>query len=703
MHKVETDLFGKTLSLEAGSLAKQAGGSVVVRLGDTMVLVTATMAKSAREGIDFFPLTVDYREKAYAAGKVPGGYFKREARPADRETLNCRLIDRPLRPLFPDGFKNETQIVCLVISHDQVNNPDVIALTGASTALMISDIPFNTPVAGARIGRKNGEFILNPSNKELEESELNLVMAGTQDGIVMVEAGANELSEEIMMDGLEFGHEQIKKMIDLQLELKAKISKEKITVVAEEFDSELVSKADEKFRAPLAEALKIHSKHERQDTIDKLTDDIISELNPDEDGDLKGALKTILHDVEKDVVRKQILNEKVRIDGRGLSDIRPISCQVGYVARAHGSGIFTRGETQALVVSTLGTGQDEQRIETLEGTVNKSFMLHYNFPAFCTGEVKFIGSPGRREIGHGMLAERALVPILPTKESFPYTIRIVSEVLESNGSSSMASVCGGSLALMDAGVPIKAPVAGIAMGLIKDGDQVAVLSDILGSEDHLGDMDFKVTGTEEGITALQMDIKIKGLDKSIMESAMKQAKEGRLHILGEMQKSLSTPRDNLSKFAPRILTMQISTDKIKDVIGPGGKVIRSIIEKTGVAIDINDSGIVSIASSNEEDANEAVNMIEGLVQEVEVGKIYLGKVKKIMDFGAFVEIFPGTDGLVHISQICDRRINKVDDEIQEGDEITVKVLDVDRNGRVKLSRKEALRESAVAGQQQPAE
>jgi polyribonucleotide nucleotidyltransferase len=703
MHKVETDLFGKTLSLEAGTLAKQAGGSVVVRLGDTMVLVTATMAKSAREGIDFFPLTVDYREKAYAAGKVPGGYFKREARPADRETLNCRLIDRPLRPLFPDGFRNETQVVCFVISHDQVNNPDVIALTGASTALMISDIPFNTPVAGARIGRKNGEFILNPSNKELEDSELNLVMAGTQDGIVMVEAGANELSEEIMMDGLEFGHEQIKKMIDLQLELKAKISKEKITVVAEEFDAELVSKADEKFRAPLAEALKIHSKHERQDTIDKLTDDIITELNPDEDGDLKGTLKTILHDVEKDVVRKQILNEKVRIDGRGLSDIRPISCQVGYVARAHGSGIFTRGETQALVVSTLGTGQDEQRIETLEGTVNKSFMLHYNFPAFCTGEVKFIGSPGRREIGHGMLAERALVPILPTKESFPYTIRIVSEVLESNGSSSMASVCGGSLALMDAGVPIKAPVAGIAMGLIKDGDQVAVLSDILGSEDHLGDMDFKVTGTEEGITALQMDIKIKGLDKSIMESAMKQAKEGRLHILGEMQKSLSTPRDNLSKFAPRILTMQISTDKIKDVIGPGGKVIRSIIEKTGVAIDINDSGIVSIASSNEEDANEAVNMIEGLVQEVEVGKIYLGKVKKIMDFGAFVEIFPGTDGLVHISQICDRRINKVDDEIQEGDEITVKVLDVDRNGRVKLSRKEALRESAVASQPPPAE
>ncbi len=703
MHKVETDLFGKTLSLEAGSLAKQAGGSVIVRLGDTMVLVTATMAKSPREGIDFFPLTVDYREKSYAAGKVPGGYFKREARPADRETLNCRLIDRPLRPLFPDGFVNETQIICLVISHDQVNNPDVIALTGASAALMISDIPFNTPVAGARVGRINGEFVLNPSNKELEDSDLNLVMAGTQDGIVMVEAGANELSEEIMMDALEFGHEQIKKMIDLQLQLKEKISKEKISVEVEEFDSELVSKADEKFRGPLAEALKILGKHDRQEAIDKLTEEVVGELNPEGDDDLKGSIKTILHDIEKDVVRKQILNDKVRIDGRGLSDIRPISCNVGYVPRAHGSGIFTRGETQALVVSTLGTGQDEQKIETLEGTVNKSFMLHYNFPAFCTGEVKFIGSPGRREIGHGMLAERALVPILPSKETFPYTIRIVSEILESNGSSSMASVCGGSLALMDAGVPIKAPVAGIAMGLIKEGDQVAVLSDILGSEDHLGDMDFKVTGTEEGITALQMDIKIKGLDKNIMESAMKQAKEGRLHILGEMQKALSTPRDNLSKFAPRILTMQISTDKIKDVIGPGGKVIRSIIEKTSVAIDINDSGIVSIASSNEEDANKAVTMIEGLVQEVEVGKIYLGKVKKIMDFGAFVEIFPGTDGLVHISQICDRRINKVDDEIQEGDEITVKVLDVDRNGRVKLSRKEALRETAISGQQPDAE
>ena len=626
MEKVEIDIDGKLISIEAGDLARQAGGAVIVRQGDTMLLVTATMAGQAREGIDFFPLTVDYREKTYAAGKIPGNFFRREARPGDIETLTCRLIDRPIRPLFPKAFKNETQVVALVISHDQTNPPDVNAITGASAALMISDIPFETPIAGARISRVDGKLIFNPTYEDTANSDLNLVMAGTADGIVMVEAGANEASEDDMMAALEFGHERIKQLIEIQIKLRGLLGKEKLVVKAPQVDEELKSKIHEKTAAKLTEAMQISGKHERSDTIKQIREDFKAELSPEELEEKAGAIKELFHDLEKDIVRNLVLDKHYRVDGRGLADVRPITIQVGYLPRVHGSAVFTRGETQALVSTTLGTASDEQRIDSLEYKGTKSFFLHYNFPAFCTGEVKFLSGPGRREIGHGMLAERSLIPILPDKDKFPYTIRIVSEILESNGSSSMASVCGGSLSLMDAGVPIKAPVAGIAMGMIKDGDRVAILSDILGSEDHLGDMDFKVTGTLKGINALQMDIKIGGLSHDLMAKALEQAKEGRLHILGEMDKALQSPREEMSQYAPRIVTITVPKDKIRDVIGPGGKVIREIIDKTGVSIDINDDGVVSIASTDEDSAKRAVEFVQNLVQEVEIGKIYLGKV-----------------------------------------------------------------------------
>lgn len=695
-HKVEIDLDGKILSLESGWLAKQANGCVVVRYGDTMVLVSATMASSPREGIDFFPLTVDYREKTYAAGRIPGGYLKREARPGDLETLTCRLIDRPIRPMFPKEFRNETQIVCLVISHDQENSPDVNAISGASAALLVSDIPFENPVAGVRVGRKDGNFIINPTYEETQASDLSLVMAGTADAIVMVEAGANELSEEVMMNALEFGHGHIKNIVAGQIKLRELMGKDKAPVAAEEVDADLTKKVTDLIKPGLTDAMRIAGKQERLDAIAAVKETMTSQCNPEGDEDLKGTLKEIFHDVEKNSMRSMILDDKKRIDGRDLNEVRPITIQVGYLPRVHGSSVFTRGETQALVTTTLGTSSDEQRMDNLEFKGTKSFLLHYNFPAFCTGEVRFLSGPGRREIGHGMLAERSLIPMLPDKETFPYTIRIVSEILESNGSSSMASVCGGSLAMMDAGVPIKAPVAGIAMGLIKEDDRVAILSDILGTEDHLGDMDFKVAGTRNGITALQMDIKIKGLAKEVMETALAQAKEGRMHILDEMDKALDTTRPEMSKYAPRITTIKVPVDKIRDVIGPGGKVIRDIIDRTGVQIDINDDGVVNIASHDQAASDSAIKIIKDLVQDVEVGKIYMGTVKKIMDFGAFVEILPGTDGLVHISQICERRIKKVSDEIHEGDEIVVKVIDVDRNGKVKLSRKEAMRDEAAA-------
>ncbi|MCH2295703.1 MAG: polyribonucleotide nucleotidyltransferase, partial [SAR324 cluster bacterium] len=683
---------GTTISLDAGDLARQAGGAVVARQGDTMVLVAATMASSAREGVDFFPLTVDYREKTYAAGKIPGSFFKREARPGELETLICRLIDRPIRPLFPKEFKNETQVVAMVVSHDGENPPDVNAITGASAALMISDIPFENPVAGARISRVDGKLIFNPNYEETANSDLNLIMAGTADGIVMVESGASEVSEDEMMEALDFGHERIKKVIDIQIKLRELLGKEKLVVEPAPVNEELKTSINSKAAEKLVTACQIPGKHERGDAVKQIQEDLLAELNPDEDEQISVDIKDLFHDLEKTIVRNLVLDKQYRVDGRGLSDVRPISIMTGYLPRVHGSAIFTRGETQALVTATLGTSADEQKMDSLEFKGSKSFLLHYNFPSFCTGEVKFISGPGRREIGHGMLAERSLVPVLPGKDQFPYTIRIVSEILESNGSSSMASVCGGSLSMMDAGIPIKAPVAGIAMGLIKEGNRVAILSDILGSEDHLGDMDFKVAGTANGITALQMDIKITGLDRDLMKTALQQAKEGRLHILGEMSKALSTPREEINKHAPRIVTLTVPKEKIRDVIGPGGKVIREIIDKTGVSIDINDDGLVSIASADAEAARKAVEFVENLTQEVEVGRIYLGKVKKIVDFGAFVEIFPGTDGLVHISQICDRRIKNVSDEIQEGDEIKVKVIDVDQQGKVKLSRKEALKE-----------
>ena len=696
MEKVEIDIDGKIISIEAGDLARQAGGTVIIRQGDTMVLVAATMAGKPREGIDFFPLTVDYREKTYAAGKIPGSFFRREARPGELETLICRLIDRPIRPLFPKEFKNETQVVAMVVSHDGENPPDVNAITGASAALMISDIPFENPVAGARISRVDGKLIFNPNYEETAISDLNLIMAGTADGIVMVESGANEVSEDDMMEALDFGHERIKKVIGIQIKLRELLGKEKLVVETAPVNEELKTAIDSKAAEKLNAACQIAGKHERGDAVKQIQNDLCAELNPDEDDNIKGEIKDIFHDLEKTVVRNLVLDKQYRVDGRGLADVRPISIMTGYLPRVHGSAVFTRGETQALVATTLGTSSDEQRMDSLEFKGSKSFMLHYNFPAFCTGEVKFISGPGRREIGHGMLAERSLIPVLPSKDDFPYTIRIVSEILESNGSSSMASVCGGALSMMDAGIPIKAPVAGIAMGLIKDGERVAILSDILGSEDHLGDMDFKVAGTANGITALQMDIKITGLDRDLMKTALQQAKEGRLHILGEMNKALSTHRDEINQHAPRIVTLTVPKDKIRDVIGPGGKVIREIIDKTGVSIDINDDGLVSIASSDAEAAAKAVEFVENLTQEVEVGRIYLGKVKKIVDFGAFVEIFPGTDGLVHISQICDRRIKNVSDEIQEGDEIKVKVIDVDQQGKVKLSRKEALKDGLEA-------
>ncbi|MCF8720232.1 polyribonucleotide nucleotidyltransferase [Nitrospina gracilis] len=695
--KVETVLDGKTLSLEAGWLAKQANGSVVVRQGDTMVLVTATMAASAREGIDFFPLTVDFRERTYAAGRFPGGFLKREARPSDPETLVCRLIDRPIRPMFEDNFKNETQVVCFVISHDQENPADVAAITGASAALLISDIPFHTPVAGARVARdKEGKFLINPTLEQMAESDLNLVMAGTADAITMVEAGAQELDEATMIEALAFGHEHIKEIVKIQVELREMLGKEKAKVEVPEVNTELQDKIVAFLTPGMEKAMQIPGKQDRQDAIDQLKESMKEQFNPEADPDLEAEIKGHFKKVEKEVMRRQTLETQTRVDGRKPDEIRPITCQTGFLPRAHGSSIFTRGETQALVTTTLGTSSDEQRMDTLDFRGSKSFLLHYNFPAFCTGEVKFISGPGRREIGHGMLAERGLAPMLPSRDDFPYTIRIVSDILESNGSSSMASVCGGSLSLMDAGVPVKKAVAGIAMGLIKEQDHIAILSDITGTEDHLGDMDFKVVGTDAGITALQMDIKIDGLTKELMAQALEQARAGRLFILGEMAKALEAPRPQMSKYAPRITTITVPVDKIRDVIGPGGKVIRDIIDKTGVQIDINDSGLVTIASADEAAAEKAIGIIQNLVQDVEVGKIYMGKVKKIMDFGAFVEIFPGTDGLVHISQICDRRIKRVSDEISEGDEIVVKVIDVDRNGKVKLSRKEAMRDEAEA-------
>jgi len=689
---VETEIGGKRVILETGIMAKQANGSIVVRYGDTVVLATAVASKVERENVDFLPLTVDYQEKAYSAGKIPGGFFKREGRQTEKEILTSRLIDRPLRPLFPDGYYFDTQIIASVMSLGDESASDLMAMIASSAAVAISDIPFNGPIGAVRVGYIDGKFCINPGYKEIVASTLNLVVAGTADAIMMVEGGASELSEDQMLVALETAHKEIKKIVALQLELVAKVGKKKRVVKSVEIDKGLQSQVATLAMDRLRSSIVIPDKMERQKTLDVLLDEIKQKLKKEDDPMRGRQIATIFFNIEKDEVRKIILEKNTRADGRKPDQIRPISSLVGLLPRTHGSALFTRGETQALVVTTLGTSEDEQRIDSLEGEYFKTFMLHYNFPPFSVGETKPLRGPGRREVGHGALAERALKAMIPTKLEFPYTIRIVSDILESNGSSSMATVCGGTLALMDAGVPIKAPVAGIAMGLIKEGNKVIVLSDILGLEDHLGDMDFKVTGTSKGITALQMDMKIEGITIDVMRSALQQAKEGRLHILGTMLETLSVPRKELNPFAPRIITMQINPDKIKDVIGSGGKVIRSIVEQTGAKIDIEDSGVINIASSDEAAANKAKEIIRGIVQDAEVGKLYMGKVRKIMDFGAFVEIFPGTDGLLHISQISEHRLEKVTDELKEGDEVLVKVLEIDRQGKIRLSRKEAMRE-----------
>jgi polyribonucleotide nucleotidyltransferase len=688
-HSVQAELGGRTVTITTGKMAKQANGAVVVSCGDTMVLVTAVAAKSAKEGQDFFPLTVNYQEKAYAGGKIPGGFFKREGRPSDNETLTCRLIDRPIRPLFPENFLNDTQIMATVVSADKDNDPGILSMIGASAALEVSDIPFFGPIAGVKVGRVNGEFIANPSAEQLEQSDLEIVVAASRDAICMVEGGAAEVSEEVMLEAVFFGQASIQKILDAQTELRTKagVSKREIQPVV--VDEEFKGRVKELAYASMKEAVRIKSKMDRHNRIDAIRDEVIAALSESYEGREK-AIKGFLGDFEYELVREHIIKDGERIDGRDTKTIRPISTEVNLLPRAHGSALFTRGETQALVAATLGTSIDEQRIDSLYGESKKRFILHYNFPPFSVGETSFRLAPGRREIGHGALAERALERVIPKHDDFPYTIRIVSDTLESNGSSSMATVCGGSLSMMDAGIPITSPVAGIAMGLIKEGEDVAILSDILGDEDHLGDMDFKVAGTANGVTALQMDIKITGVTKEIMKTALAQAREGRLHILGKMTESISTPRTELSAYAPRITTIWIKSDKIRDVIGSGGKTIRSITESTGVTIDIEDSGKINIASNDKTACDKAIQMIRDLTAEAEEGKLYMGTVKKVMDFGAFVEIFPGTDGLVHISELDTERVKNVTDVLNEGDKVLVKCIGIDKQGKIKLSRKEAL-------------
>ena len=687
--KVEAQIFGTNFGLETGKLAKQTSGSVLARYGDTVVLATLVAAKEKTEGEDFLPLTVNYQEKSAAAGKIPGGFFKREGRPNEKEVLTSRLIDRPIRPLFPKEFTYQTQIIVTVFSADADYDPDVLSVTAASAALTVSDVPFAGPLAAVRVGRVAGEFICNPIKSQLEESDMNIVVAGTKEAIVMVEGGSNEVSEAETIDALMFAHECIQEFIKVQEDLVSGLDIEKRVLDPveedEDFDSKVISFAEDKVK----EAIVISSKTERNDTIKKVrseTEEHISSLYPDNEVDISKPFEKLL----KESVRGLIVNDKKRLDGRTYTDVRPISGEVGFLPRVHGSSVFTRGETQAAVTATLGTKYDEQRIDSLEGDITKTFMLHYNFPPYSVGETSFRLGPGRREIGHGALAERALAVVLPEREDFPYTLRIVSEVLESNGSSSMATVCGGTLSMLDAGVPISAPVSGIAMGLIKEGDNFVILSDILGDEDHLGDMDFKVAGTANGITALQMDIKVAGVTREILTDALNQAKEGRLHILGEMDKILSAPREDISEYAPRIVTMQVDQNKIKDVIGSGGKTIKKIVEVTGVQIDIDDSGTVNIASPDRDACDKAIKIIEGIVEEMEVGKVYLGTVKRILDFGAIVELANGKDGLVHISELEPRRVEKVTDVLNENDELLVKCIEKGHDGKIRLSRKQAL-------------
>lgn len=688
----EIEWGGRTLKLETGRVARQADGAVIATYGDTVVLCTAVGQKSPKPGIDFFPLTVNYQEKTFAAGKIPGGFFKREGRPSEKETLTSRLIDRPLRPLFAKGYKNETQVICTVISHDMENDPDIVSMVGASAALTISGLPFLGPIGGARVGYKDGEYILNPRMDEMEESELDLVLAGTSEGVLMVESEANELSEEIMLGAVNFGHEAMMPVIKAIIELAERCAREPREVAppppeVEALKEKLLAGG---ITAKLTEAYGEADKMQRQDKIAAVKEEATADLDDDELALAGGLFKSL----ESDVVRGNILKGQPRIDGRTTKDVRAIDCQVGVLPLTHGSALFTRGETQALVTTTLGTGQDEQIIDQLEGSYREHFMLHYNFPPYSVGEASFLKSPGRREIGHGKLAWRAVHPLLPNKEDFPYTVRVVSEITESNGSSSMASVCGASLSMMDAGVPLARPVAGIAMGLIKEGDDFAVISDILGDEDHLGDMDFKVAGTEGGITSLQMDIKITSITKEIMEIALGQAREGRLHILGEMAKALTAAREGVSDNAPRITTFTIPKDKIREVIGTGGKVIREICETTGAKVDIEDDGTIKVAAVDQEQGDAAINWIKSITAEPEVGVIYDGKVVKIMDFGAFVNFMGPRDGLVHISELAKERVATVGDVVKEGDQVKVKCIGLER-GKVKLSMKRVDQETGA--------
>jgi polyribonucleotide nucleotidyltransferase len=690
--KVEAQVFGTTFELETGTLAKQASGAVLARYGDTVVLATLVAAKEKTEGEDFLPLTVNYQEKSAAAGKIPGGFFKREGRPNEKEVLTSRLIDRPIRPLIPKEFTYQTQIIITVFSSDLDHDPDVLSVTAASAALMVSDVPFAGPIAAVRVARVGGEFICNPIKSEIEESDMNIIVAGTKEAIVMVEGGANEVSESDIVDALMFAHESIQEFIKVQEDLVSGMDIEKRVLDPleedEDFNNKVISFAEDK----LKETITISSKTERNDSIKKVysdTEEYISSLYPDTEVDISKVFEKLL----KESVRGLIVNDKKRLDNRGYTDVRPISGEVGFLPRVHGSAVFTRGETQAAVTVTLGTKYDEQRIDSLEGDITKTFMLHYNFPPYSVGETSFRLGPGRREIGHGALAERAFASVLPNREDFPYTVRIVSEILESNGSSSMATVCGGTLSMLDAGIPISASVGGIAMGLIKEEDDFVILSDILGDEDHLGDMDFKVAGTTKGITALQMDIKVTGVTREILTKALDQAKDGRLHILSEMDKIMSAPREDISQYAPRIVTMQVEQSKIKDVIGSGGKTIKKIVELTGVQIDIDDSGTINIASPDGEACNKAIKIIEGIVEEMEVGKVYLGTVKRILDFGAIVELANGKDGLVHISELEPKRVEKVTDILQENDELLVKCIEKGRDGKIRLSRKQALDEN----------
>jgi len=687
--RVSLELGGQTLTLSTGKWAKLAGGSAVVQLGGTVVLVAASAAKNAKPGLDFVPLTVDYRERTYAAGKIPGGFFKREGRPTEKETLSSRLIDRPVRPLFSKQFPYETQIMATVVSSDQENDADVLALIGASAALTVSDIPFPEPLAGVRVGRVNGELTVNPTFSQLGESDLDMVVAGTADNIIMVEGGCREIPESVLVEALQFAMKHIRDIVNLQHQLLAGRAKAKRPLVEKVDVSELESELKSRYNERLKAAIRIPGKEMRQEEIDTIGAEATASLT-EKYGDQAVFIGKILHDLERDLLRAMILDEGVRADGRGPDQIRPITIEVGVLPRTHGSCLFTRGETQALVVTTLGTKSDEQRIEELEGQSWKSYMLHYNFPPFSVGEVRPIRGPGRREIGHGALAERSIEPVIPTDANFPYTIRVVSDILESNGSSSMASVCGGSMALMDAGVPIKAPVAGIAMGLIKEGEKIAVLTDILGVEDHLGDMDFKVTGTHDGVTAFQMDTKIGGISFQVMTDALERARQGRLHILGKMEATLPAPRAEMSPFAPRIIIMHIHPDKIREVIGPGGKIIKRITEETGTQIDIEDSGEVRIAAVNGEGGRRAEEMIRNITEDPEVGRVYQGRVRSVVTFGAFVEIVPGRDGLLHISEIDHHRVAKTEDVLNVGDLVMVKVIDVDRDGKIRLSRKALL-------------